>query len=196
MRPFSVRTALRGDTGGQTRSPPVVEGERGSLETQQKMKVSIFLSTSSGPNFFVTWVPNRQNQSPTDEIAPSAPQNGHTSGPRDAWDPKQGSTGPHLAYDQLWSMGVSPRTAFLACSGPNPLKLPETHKNPPNRELRPQEAEPSKVQNIRKLCNTKAVPMALKNLRWRRVTAETAPCRKPMVQPGFEPRSSPPLSPP
>ena len=26
------------------------------------------------------------------------------------WDPKQGSLGPHLACDQIWSAGVSPRT--------------------------------------------------------------------------------------
>ena len=33
-------------------------------------------------------------------MAPSPPQNGHISGPRDTWDPEQGSLGPHLACDQ------------------------------------------------------------------------------------------------
>ena len=44
---------------------------------------------------------------------PPAPQkNAHISGPRDTWVPKQGSLGLHLAYDQIWSAGVSPRTAI------------------------------------------------------------------------------------
>ena len=65
------------------------------------------VAPSYGRNgFFGGWVPNRQNRSPTDETAPSAPQNGHIPGPRDTWDPKQGSLGPHLACKQLWSGGI------------------------------------------------------------------------------------------
>ena len=60
---------------------------------------------------FVTWVPNQQNWSPIDEMTPSAPQNGHILGPKGTWDPTQGSLGPHLGCDQIWSAGISPRTA-------------------------------------------------------------------------------------
>ena len=42
---------------------------------------------------------------------PAPPRNGHTPGPRDTWNPKQGSLGPHLARKQIWSAGVSLRTA-------------------------------------------------------------------------------------
>ena len=61
--------------------------------------------------FFVGWVPNRQNQSPTDEMAPAPLQNTHLPSPKDTWDPKQGSVGPHLACDQIWSAGISSKTA-------------------------------------------------------------------------------------
>ena len=87
--------------------------------------------------------------------------------------------------------GASAFSGFLARFGPwAAAKFPQTPKNPVNREVRPQEAEPSKVQNVLKLRNANAVPVGQKiprNPRWRRVTAETAPCRKHMVQPGPEP---------
>ena len=65
------------------------------------------VAPSYGQNgFFVGWVPNRQNRSLTDEMASSPPQNDHIPGPRDTWDPKQGSLGPHLACKHLWSGGI------------------------------------------------------------------------------------------
>ena len=54
--------------------------------------------------------------------------------------------------------------AFLAGFGPqtgrqNFSKSPDT-QNPVNRELRPQEAEPSEVATVRKLRNANALPMS------------------------------------
>ena len=70
-----------------------------------------------GNGFFVGWVPNRQNRSATDEMAPSAPRNGHIPGPRITWDPKQGSLGPHLACKQLWSGGEPNGAAKCSMGG-------------------------------------------------------------------------------
>ena len=55
--------------------------------------------------FFVCWVPNQQNRSPTYETAPSPPLKmaiPQAPGPRDTWDPKQGSVGPHLIKFGRW----------------------------------------------------------------------------------------------
>ena len=46
---------------------------------------------------------------------------------------------------------------------PRNFSVPQTPKNPVNRELPPQEAKPSKVQNVQKLRNANAVPMGQKN---------------------------------
>ena len=107
-------------------SKKVAQRERGSDE---KFPNKTHVAPSYFQNsFLVGWVSTRQNRSPTEEMAPSAPQNGHTPGPRDTWDPTQGLLGPHLACKQIWSVGVSPRTAaktgkihflpFLARFGP------------------------------------------------------------------------------
>ena len=98
------------------------------LMSQNIPQNSLVAPSYGQKEIFVGWVPDRQNESPTDKMAPSAPKNGHIPGPRDAWDPKQGSVGPHSACIQICLTGVSPRTApktgkihflaFLAHSGP------------------------------------------------------------------------------
>ena len=57
--------------------------------------------------------PKKKKNRPVVEEDPffeTGTKTGHISGPRVTWDPKQGSLGPHLACDQIWSAGVSPRT--------------------------------------------------------------------------------------
>ena len=126
--------------------------------------------------FFVGWVPNRQNRSPTDEMAPSPPQSARISHPSDTWDPKQGSLGPHSACNQIWAAGISPRTAprpgkatfwrFWPVAGPERAakispSLPDPLK-PANRGFRPQEAKPLEVAVVRKLRNGLPLPMSQK----------------------------------
>ena len=137
----------------------VAQRERGSDEP----KISL-VAPSYGQNvFFVGWVPNRQDRSPTDEMACSAPRNGHISGPRDTWDPKQGSPGPHLAENGPQYRENSAFWRFCPVSGPkrgceSSLSPPDPPK-PVNRELRPQEAEPLEVAVAQKLRNAYAFPM-------------------------------------
>ena len=58
-------------------------------------------------NGFVGWVPNRQNRSPTDETAPSPTPKRPYLGSQGHVGPQ--TLGPHVACDQIWSAGVSPR---------------------------------------------------------------------------------------
>ena len=104
---------------------------------------------------------------PTDKTVPEPttrprppPPNAHISGPRGTSDPKWGSLRPHSACDQIWSVGVSPRRApktgkIKKIGVLGPFRAPGGREisppDPPkivNRELRPQEAEPWKVQNV------------------------------------------------
>ena len=83
-----------------------------ALPTSQSFPQSSLVAPRLRPKrCFVGWVPNRQNRSPTDATAPAPPRNGRIPGPMDTWDPKQCSLAPHLARKQIWSAGVSPRTA-------------------------------------------------------------------------------------
>ena len=123
-------------------------------------------------------------------LQPPPKKNGHNLGPRDTWDPKQGPLGPHLACDQTWSAGVSPRTAPKTGKGHlfgvlGPFRAPggrEVFLRPPDpvKVQYNSNCEPSKVQNIRS-CATrtrfrwgKTVPKTPPD-RWRRVTAKTGP---------------------
>ena len=86
-----------GEPPQRCQSKKIVQHERGSDEP----KHSRWRRVTAKKNF-VGWVPNRQNRSPTNKMAPSTPPNGHIPGPRDTSDPKQGSLGPHLARKQIW----------------------------------------------------------------------------------------------
>ena len=104
-----MRTAPKGGTRGQNRS--VFAENRLSLEPHRKPNFNIF-SIVFGPETLLSVgsLTNKTGPQPTKwPLAP--PQNGHILGPRDTWDPKQGSLYPCLACDQMWSAGVSPRTA-------------------------------------------------------------------------------------
>ena len=145
------------------------------FETATKNKIFDFFSIFFGSNFFVSWVPNQQNRSPTDKTVPSPPKNGHISGPRVTWDPKQGSLGPHIACDQIWWAGVAPRPApktgklhfwaFLARVGPQtgsrnyPPRPPKTSKSRVSRKTR---VEPPNVVRLRKLRTATAVQLSQK----------------------------------
>ena len=125
---------------------------------------------------FVGWVPNQQNRSPTDGMAPGALQSARILGPRDMGEPKQASLGPHLACGQIGSAGVSPRTArqtkkihflaFLVRFGPRGaakfLQVPQTPQTPVNRKFREKTwVEPPNVVRVRKLCNPSFVTLTL-----------------------------------
>ena len=124
------------------------------------------LTPSYGRNgFFVSWVPNRQNHSPTDEMAPSPPQNGHIPGPRSHGTPNR--VGGHLAQNSPKGRENPFFGAFAPFLGPEQgceifLSLPDPLK-PVNRELWPQQAEPSEVVVVQKLRNTNALPMSQKD---------------------------------
>ena len=69
------------------------------------------------------------------------------NGPQDLESPLFGVFGPFWAPD---GRKIS-------------LRVAQTPRNPVNRKLPPQEAEPSKVQKVRKLRNANALPMGQKN---------------------------------
>ena len=121
-------------------------------------------------NGFVGWVPNRQNRSPTDETAPSPTPKRPYLGSQGHVGPQ--TLGPHVACDQIWSAGVSPRAdpktgkihlwAFLARFGPqagwqNFSKSPRPPKTSKSRISRKTRLEPPNVFRLRKLRNATAV---------------------------------------
>ena len=125
--PNPPKTSKSRETTLRLQSKKVAQRERAPDEPKKIRKLAG--GTELRPKkFSVGWVPNRQNRSPTDEMAPSPPPNGHIPGPRDTWGPKQGTVGPHLACDQIWPAAVSSRMApktgkihflvFLARFGP------------------------------------------------------------------------------
>ena len=135
------------ETPQRRQSKKVAQHERGSDEPNHPRKLPGGAELRP-KRFFVGWVPDRQNRSPTKETAPSPHPNGHILGPRDTWDPKQGSLGPHFARKQISSAGVQ--------NGPqdreNPLfgvfapfqaqnrakflpKVPQTPKKPVHRDF-------------------------------------------------------------
>ena len=135
-----------GETPQHCHSKKVAQRKRGSDEPKISQKLPGGVEVRP-KQFFVGWVPNRQNRSPTDEMAPSALQNGHIPGPRDKWDPKQGSLGPHLACKRRGASsperpprpGKSTFWRFCPFSGPKrgreiSLSPPDPRK-PVNREL-------------------------------------------------------------
>ena len=117
---------------------------------------------------FFGWVPNQQNRSPTNEMGPSPPapppqkKNGHIPGPRDTWGPKQGSLGPHLACNQIWSAAISPRanpkTGRIHFGFFGPFQAPNgVAKFPPESPPEKTPVETPNVVRVRKLHNATAV---------------------------------------
>ena len=114
----------------------VAQCERGSDESPLAQNLPV--GAQFGPS------PCPPDPPPThDEMAPSPPQSAPISDPRGTSDPKRGSLRPHSACGQIWSGGVSPRTApksrkihfptFLAHFGPRAaakfLEVPQTPQN-------------------------------------------------------------------
>ena len=163
---FSVHTAPIGGTRGQNRS---VFDENRLIGTAMEM-FSTILRFFSGPNFLSDGsLANKTGPQPT-KCPPAPPQSGHNLGPRDTWDPKQGSPGPHLACDQIGLApfhperpprpGTSTFSASLVRLGPQAaVKFPQTPQNPVNRKLGPQEAATIESAKYTKLRNANAVPM-------------------------------------
>ena len=135
---FSRKTPVKPPQHRQSKK--VAQRERGSYELKHSRKTARWRRVTAG-RFFVGWVPDRQNRSPTDETAPSPPKNGHISGPRVTWDPKQGSLAPHLACNQIWSAGVSPGTAPK--TGKSTFRPFGPFRPPGGRKITPSPPDPS-----------------------------------------------------
>ena len=146
---------------------------------------------------------------PTKCPPPSPPKDGHTSGPRDTWDPKQGSSGPHLACTQIWSPGVSPRTApntgkihFFGVFGPfrapGGREIPQDPQNPSKSSIAA--AGGRTIESAKyKLRNANAVPMG-QMFTEDPGGAELRPKRRPAgniwFNPGLNPGRHPPRAAP
>ena len=124
----------------------------GSLEPQRKIKFSMFF----GSEIFFPVGSLTDKTGPQPTKWPPAPENGYISGPRDTWDPKQGSLGmrSNLVSGRSAQNGPqdrkNPLFRFLwPVSGPGRPQNFSTSprpQNPVNCELRPHEAEPRRCK--------------------------------------------------
>ena len=154
----------------------------------------------------VSSVPNRQNRSGTDEMAPEAPV---------LRAPGTHGTPKILACDQIWSGGRFAQNGlqdrenplFRRCwpglgpgRGREISPSPQDPQKPVNCELQSQEAEPSKVQKVRKLRNANAVLMGQKKSHKLLGGAESRPKQRHAgniwFNPGLNLGHHPPWAPP